>query len=65
MSVVDLDQIDLQIIGVAGEIEEQSTMLAAKLDHIIHLLQLLTGDKPVKQTKRTERKGQRNATRKQ
>lgn len=62
MSVVDLDQIDLQIIGVAGEIEEQGMKLAAKLDEIIRLLQLLTNDKPVKRPKVTQRKGRRDVT---
>jgi hypothetical protein len=68
MSVIDLDEIHIQVIGVAGEIQEQSTMLAMKLDHIIHLLQVLTNDKPAnaeagkvrirrdrRQTERTDR----------
>ena len=65
MSVVDLDELHLQVMGVSGAVEEQTQMLSTKLDHLIFLLQQLTGDKPVKQTKTTERKVRRSATRKQ
>ena len=51
MSIVDLDELHLQVMGVSGAVEEQTAILGEKLDHIIHLLQVLTNDKPVKGTK--------------